>query len=207
MSNQYRLNVSRFGTHNIIAKVIGDRNSLVLDVGCNKGYLKRLVPNNVFYGIDSCQGDLEVAAKEYAQTCCLNLNNPVDKIFNDIKFDFMVFGDVLEHLLKPEDVLNRFVNYSLKEDGVVIVSLPNVANFMIRIRLLFGNFDYADDGILDKTHLHFYTVNTGLSLVKSSGLKVVEIKASSNYFGFLIKHFPFLASMLGHSLIFVCKKC
>ena len=68
----------------------------------------------------------------------------------------MVFGDVLEHLRDPLAVLMEFTE-SLKDDGVVIISLPNIANIYVRLNLLIGRFDYQDRGILDRTHIRFFT--------------------------------------------------
>ena len=71
------------------------------------------------------------------------------------KFDFIIFGDILEHVTKPEVLLQDF-QYLLNQEGFLIASIPNIANWMIRLKLLFGNFDYAG-GILDLGHLKFFT--------------------------------------------------
>jgi len=122
------------------------------------------------------------------------------------KFDVIIFADILEHLMFSEKVLNFFVTNYLKSNGKVIISLPNVANFTIRIGLLFGNFGYTESGILDKTHLYLYTLKTARKLVSEVGLSIVKEKFSSNHFGYFIKIFPFLGTLLGYNLIFVCQK-
>jgi hypothetical protein len=77
----------------------------------------------------------------------------------------------LEHLKYPSQVLNQFSNF-LKEDGHIIISLPNVANWRIRFNLLTGNFDYQSYGILDEGHLRFFTEKSAKKLLSESGLKI-----------------------------------
>lgn len=203
--NNYSLNNNQFGTHKIVAENIGI-NRDVLDVGCNGGYLKKLVPNNVFYGIDYDEDSLVAAKKEgYQEVFKLDLNNYADFIA-DRKFDLIIFADVLEHLLLPEEVLIFFRQHYLKEQGRIIISLPNIANISVRGQLLFGNFNYVDNGILDRTHLHLYTLKTARNFIAAAGLKIDKERFSSNHFGRLIKILPFLSGILAYNLIFICRK-
>jgi hypothetical protein len=80
----------------------------------------------------------------------------------------------LEHLIDPVKVLANFSTY-LKCEGIIIVSLPNVAFLQNRINLLLGKWDYKDYGTLDKTHLRFYTLQTGRKMIESSGYKIESI--------------------------------
>lgn len=86
----------------------------------------------------------------------------------------IVYGDVLEHLSDPARVLAS-LNHSLREDGIVIVSVPNVAHIWVRLQLLLGRFDYADRGILDRTHLRFFTRRSFLRLLAEAKLALVEL--------------------------------
>ena len=206
MNSKYKINLACNGTHQIIAGLIGNNQKLVLDVGCNKGYLKDLAPENEFYGIDSDSNALEYAAKKYKVVCNFDLNSGTQSVDVGSKFDIIVFGDILEHTIYPEKVLSYFVNTHLKDEGIVIVSLPNVAHVSIRLALLLGNFNYTDAGILDRTHLHLYTSKTAQQLIASCNLAVVDKKFSSNNFGGIISMFPMLSTLLGFNLIYVCKK-
>ena len=88
-------------------------------------------------------------------------------------FDRVLLLDVLEHLRNPEQIL-RQSHEVLKPDGLLIVSLPNIANIHVRLMLLFGRFDYAERGIMDKTHLRFFTRKTARRMLESNGYSIVE---------------------------------
>ena len=90
------------------------------------------------------------------------------------EFDYMLFADILEHLRDPISVLRRSLP-SLKESGKIIVSIPNVANIVIRLSLLFGRFDYAERGILDKSHLQFYTLASLRRMMDEASCRILEV--------------------------------
>ena len=92
-------------------------------------------------------------------------------------YDAMLFGDTLEHLVDPGALL-RALRPRLADHGALVVSIPNIANWTIRLGLLFGRFNYADRGILDRTHLHFYTLRTARALLEESGYRVVSTVAA-----------------------------
>lgn len=117
-----------------------------------------------------------------------------------------MFADVLEHLLFPEQVLKYFVYNYLKENGQVIISLPNVANWQVRLNLLFGKFNYTDRGIMDKTHLHFYTFKTARELIFKNNLEIINVFGGATFFGPIIKMFPVLNSLLATNIITIVKK-
>jgi len=86
-------------------------------------------------------------------------------------FDVVVAGDVLEHLPRPGELLSA-IKPLLKSDGTLLVSLPNVANVTVRAALLAGRFPYADRGILDSTHLRFYTRASARALLAGAGFRI-----------------------------------
>lgn len=88
------------------------------------------------------------------------------------RFDVVVLGDVLEHLADPETALRQCAQWT-DVGGVVVVSLPNVAHWSVRLPLTIGRWDYDDTGILDRTHLRFFTWSSGARLVEQSGLEIV----------------------------------
>jgi hypothetical protein len=89
-----------------------------------------------------------------------------------------VLADVLEHLRSPTNVL-QLVRESLAPDGRVFISVPNIANITVRLGLLFGVFEYRDRGILDYTHLRFYTKRTIRREIEKAGFRILEIRGSS----------------------------
>lgn len=200
---KYQLNKSKYGTHSLIANEI-QKNLLILDIGCNEGYLQKLAPENSFFGIDNNLKNIKKAKKKYKKVFYKNLNE-FKSINIKEKFDLIIFADILEHLMEPEKVLEYFIQKNLKKNGKIIISLPNIANIAIRLKLLFGKFDYTKNGILDKNHLHFYTLESANKFIKSCNLKIIKTKFSSNNFGKIIKFIPFLKSLLGYNLIFLCK--
>lgn len=93
-------------------------------------------------------------------------------------FDAVVCADVLEHLPHPEELLARIRGW-LREGGTLLVSVPNVANVTVRAALLAGRFPYADRGILDRTHLRFFTRQTASDLIATAGFAVRAVTATA----------------------------
>lgn len=93
-------------------------------------------------------------------------------------FDVVVCADVLEHLPRPEELLARIRRW-LRPGGTLLVSLPNVANLTVRAAVLAGRFPYADRGILDRTHLRFYTRRSARALLADAGFRVRDDEATA----------------------------
>ena len=96
----------------------------------------------------------------------------------DEPFDIVVCADVLEHFADPDRLLGLIRGW-LKTGGVLFASLPNVANISVRIRLLLGQFPYSDRGILDRTHLVFYTRSTAGDLLTKAGFRVRAVEPTA----------------------------
>lgn len=191
-----------------VAKVIPS-GSLCLDIGCWNGNLgKYLVQKKrcVVDGVDAIPSILEEARSNgYEDTYLMNLNTELFQTRTITKkYDVIIFADVLEHLVQPEKVLQFFLQF-LKSDGCVVVSLPNVAFIVNRLRLLFGNWEYRDFGTLDKTHLRFYTLQSSRNLLESTGLKVVKFRPY-NQFG-ILRYFdpPLLPGLFAYQILLVAK--
>ncbi len=88
-----------------------------------------------------------------------------------------MLGDILEHLPDPDTVLKRLVECQ-PSNALFIISVPNIANLWVRLNLLMGKFDYTDRGILDRTHLHFFTRRTLVNMIQNSGLEILSIQAT-----------------------------
>jgi SAM-dependent methyltransferase len=145
----------------------------ILDVGCGSGALGELLQKNgnTVEGITVSHTEAQLAAPRISKVNVLDLNNPASAAAVDGVFDVIVFGDVLEHLLDPLESLATFTK-KLAPDGRVCISLPNIACFYVRLGLLVGRFKTSPDGgVLDETHLHYYTLTTARNLLQRAGLK------------------------------------
>lgn len=152
-------------------------NSRILDVGCGTGnrgkFLKR--QGNECFGITISGREAEIAQKELDGVIVTDVEITTSLPFDEDFFDTIIFADVLEHLRNPEHILTLVKQY-LKPGGKIIASIPNVANFVVRMNLLRGRFDYEQTGILDNTHIRFYTLKTARSLLTSAGYEILDTK-------------------------------
>lgn len=144
----------------------------VLDVGCWNGTLGAQLIERFGAVVDGVEQDARQA--ETAKTSGYRnvFQVDLDELHADVirdTYDFIFFGDVLEHLKRPDRVLTMLTR-QLEPGGRVMISLPNVAFLTCRISHLLGRWDYADYGILDRTHLRFFTRKTMLKLVEDCGL-------------------------------------
>jgi SAM-dependent methyltransferase len=93
-------------------------------------------------------------------------------------FDVVLFADVLEHLPNPQSMLLT-AREALRPHGSIIVSVPNVAHWSVRVDLIRGRFQYQPTGIMDATHLRWFSARTAKSLVASAGFKVTTYRATA----------------------------
>lgn len=94
-------------------------------------------------------------------------------------FDYIILADVLEHLHEPAEILKQLMEY-LKDDGRILCSIPNIMNQNVIAGLLMGRFQYEKDGILDRTHLRFFTLNSIKEMVDLCGLEMEVLNATFN---------------------------
>ena len=159
----------------------------VLDVGCGFGGLASLLKaRNVkkLYGIEINPTASEHLLKIYDQ----HWIGSVESISLPQElglFDCIIFADVLEHLIDPWETLKRYVKH-LSAEGVIVASIPNAQNLGLIYRLLFqGHWTYSDSGILDKTHLRFFTRKEIEKLFNQAGLKIEMIDVNKDNYSFL----------------------
>jgi 2-polyprenyl-3-methyl-5-hydroxy-6-metoxy-1,4-benzoquinol methylase len=161
--------------HRLIVKLVRPE-SAVLDIGCGGGALAAHLSRDMSCTVSAVDLNPECAAASarYARQCFVG-NAEEQSTWDQIdgKFDHIVFADVLEHLANPCDALER-CKCRLAEGGSVIASVPNIAYYRIRQHLLFGRFDYGPAGILDMTHLRFFTAKTIAALFADCGYEVTD---------------------------------
>ena len=172
-----------YGINLGILKYINSNNK-ILDVGCGTGLLGQEIKKkeNYIYGIDISKPQLKIAAKTLDRVRCIDVKEKKIDLPKD--FDIIVFSDILEHLKEPLSSLIKFRKY-LKKSGRIIVSIPNVACYNMRFNLLLGRFNYKDYGILDNTHLKFFTKKTAKKLIEDAGFKIIKVDTTP-YFTFQI---------------------
>ena len=158
--------------------------STILDVGCSSGYFDKVLIDEKSCIVDGIEIDPEDAQRA-EKVCRKLLIGNIEDTSLDLsqlptdKYDFIMFIDVLEHLLDPSGALKR-VSRLLKPNGKIIFSIPNMANNSVRMQLLQGDFDYEPSGLLDETHLHYYTDKTIDKMIKNSGMYLQEITSTQN---------------------------
>ena len=158
---------------NILSGISFRQNPEILEIGCAcGGTLLRIKNNNPsaeLDGIEICEPAAEIA-KNFAEvlTADLELLERTDFIG---KFDYIIMGDVLEHLFNTDAVLHN-VHSWLNQHGKLVVSVPNISHISILLSLLSGQWEYMDSGILDRTHVRFFTVNSIKHCLQKNGFHV-----------------------------------
>lgn len=174
----FYINVNEKNDARVIAFDFIVPNSKILDIGCATGQMGAILKehkNCEMYGIEYDPENIQIAQERnvFEKIFQIDLNNfqasELEKYKNS--FDYIVFGDVLEHLLHPENTLEQFKQF-LKPGGKYIISLPNVAHATVKINLLTDNFIYEEVGILDKTHIKFYTHKTIPEFLANNNLAI-----------------------------------
>lgn len=161
-----------------LLRLWGSRSGLdVLDVGCGLATTSRTIQErgNRVTGVDSSGEAVVTARKRISRVLHENVENidAVKLALGGATFDVIIFADMLEHLAWPAGVLKQYLAL-LKEGGTVIVSLPNVGLWSVRLQHLFGRFEYEETGVLDRTHLRFFTRRSALRLLDAAGLTPVR---------------------------------
>ena len=153
-------------------------NKKVLEIGPATGYVTKAL-RELGCEITSIEIDPKAArvARRYSNRTIQGDIETLDlrKTLNDEKYDVILFGDILEHLKEPSAVLRRVRPY-LKQIGRVVATVPNIAHGSVRLLMLDGNFEPKLTGLLDSTHLHFYTRKTLVELFSISGYSVESVK-------------------------------
>jgi 2-polyprenyl-3-methyl-5-hydroxy-6-metoxy-1,4-benzoquinol methylase len=172
----YTLKRSPTGSHMQIVDSIRP-GSHVLDLGCSQGLLAGpLREKNVrMVGVDS--GPPERLAAELEAYHQRDLEQPLDLPLGRV-FDYVVVADVIEHL-RGRTQLMRGARRFLKEDGRLIISTPNVALWFYRLSLLAGRFEYGPRGVLDETHVRFYTGASFRREVEKAGFQVIRQRVTA----------------------------
>jgi SAM-dependent methyltransferase len=171
----YRLHRDPKSSHQQISTLVRRLGrSPILDVGAAQGFLGQLLRDTPLK-IDAVEPNpywAEHAQPFYRQVFATSIE---DAELPTKTYQVIVCADVLEHTVDPEAVVHQLRRLAT-DDGIFIISLPNVAHLAVRVMLLFGRFPQMERGILDRTHLHFYTLDTAREMLGRAGLEVVRAR-------------------------------
>lgn len=153
----------------------------ILDVGCGRGWLaqelRRCFPQAVLTGIEINHQ----ACQEAQRTLDSLYEGSVETFLAEsppqTQYDYILLTDVLEHLTNPWTVLTQLKEI-LKPTGRLAVSLPNIGHYSILLGLFHGRWPYADTGLLDRTHLRFFTMQEARQMFTDTGYHVEDVKFS-----------------------------
>lgn len=148
----------------------------VLEVGCDMGAnllgIKNQYPNCRIYGLEINK----TAAELGSHVADIRYGNIEDECVHfGEKFDYIIFGDVLEHLHNPQQTV-KYCKELLKDNGRIIASIPNVMHISVMNQLLRGEFRYTDIGLLDKTHIHLFTQKEIIRMFAQENYEIEEMQ-------------------------------
>lgn len=186
-SNREEFNTSYIGLRNDIMDLVPANATRILDIGCSIGINgKEIKKNNEKAQVIGIEIDEEMANKAEENIDRVILGN-IEQIkltdyFSAGYFDCIIFADVLEHLKDPWIVLKNVVKH-LNNDGVAIISIPNIRHYTTIFNLIFrGYWPYRERGLHDKTHLRFFTLRNINELLDTAGLEIANLKRNYRIF-------------------------
>ncbi len=175
---KYGYKTSPSASHQTILGMLERDRQPVLDIGCGAGYLAEAlaVRGNRVVGVDERRAPgVEGRVSEFLQ---VDLDrDPIP--WTGPPFSYVILGDVIEHLRDPARLLAQ-CHRLLADDGRLVVSVPNVAHWSVRLALLFGRFPYAAKGILDRSHLRFYTLGSVRAELEAAGFAVERVQTTTS---------------------------
>jgi len=193
---------SVWSSHSMIAVRLNvlPAQSKILDIGTASGTLARMCQNRSLrlFGVEPNANWAQIASPLYEKIWTCSIADLDEGLLGG--YDAVVLGDILEHLPKPEVVLEKLVEHQ-STNTLFIISVPNVANLWMRLNLLIGRFEYTDHGILDRTHLRFFTRKTLVAMVKNSGLEIIAIQVTPIPLELVSKFFVTSPGNLFHAVL------
>lgn len=189
-----------------IFSLIPSNSKNILDIGCASGYLGKYIKSKYksipITGLDNNKEDIKIAKKNLDEALIFNLESDIfPERFKKNKFDVVILADILEHLINPEKLLQN-LHQIITSNSTLIISIPNIVHQSTIINLINRKWEYTDTGILDKTHLKFFSRQSICQLLKQNGFVIEKIdfttkKESLSFwqkpFRFYLTHPDFLA--------------
>jgi SAM-dependent methyltransferase len=166
-----------------IQALVQPRDARILDVGCGAGALSAALKDAGAAHAAGVELDGDAAEKAAARLDQLVEGGALEAElpFSTGEFDYLIFGDVLEHLPAPERALERYLPY-LAPAGRVIVSVPNMRFYLVLLRLLLDRWAYTDSGVRDRTHLRIFTRRSLERMLNGAGLEIERLHRNYRLF-------------------------
>jgi 2-polyprenyl-3-methyl-5-hydroxy-6-metoxy-1,4-benzoquinol methylase len=178
---------------------IAPETGVALDVGCGRGQLGEAIRALGWqvWGVEQDQGACSTAGGRLDRIVCADLNDEaaVRSAMGQQRFDGLIFSDVLEHVYDPRTTLERYMGL-LRPKARVFVSVPNAVVWTNRLSWSLGRVEYEDTGVMDRTHIRFFTFASARELVQSTGCTVERV-SSTPYLARAV--LPLMKKVLGRS--------
>jgi 2-polyprenyl-3-methyl-5-hydroxy-6-metoxy-1,4-benzoquinol methylase len=168
----------------------------ILDIGCGEGFFLKLVKSQInaeTWGVE-LMPEVAEKAKSHADHVIPGKIEEALDLIPDHYFDCITFNDVLEHLPEPAEILKK-IKPKLTQNGIILASIPSVRYFYNLVELIIKkDWEYKDSGILDSTHLRFFTKKSIRRMFENAGYSIVKIKGINRikYWKFQILNFATL---------------
>lgn len=168
-------------SHTKVYRMIEEHNNhksaKILEVGCSTGFFGEVLKDygHEVWGLELSEESSKIAANRLDKVLHGTIEDFLtSEKYKQERFDYIIFGDVLEHLVDPLDVLIKCKNF-LNGSGAIVSSIPNVSHIAVRAMLVEGKWDYSDYGILDNTHLKFFTKNSIIELFTDAKYEIKRL--------------------------------
>jgi 2-polyprenyl-3-methyl-5-hydroxy-6-metoxy-1,4-benzoquinol methylase len=181
---KYKTKEDKYSSHQLLKNQVlqcSFSSPRIIDFGCYRGELLNtlgnLLPGSVLFGSDI--ENLIKQTNEKINFLKIDLNdvNQLERLEQN-KFDVLILADILEHILTPLDILREMHKFRTDKSNVFL-SIPNSGHWYFRLKVLFGKFDYEENGLFDKTHIRFFTLKTIRELILKSNFEIIDLGYSS----------------------------
>ncbi len=168
---------SKKNKRNQLWRLIPAEAKKIIDIGCGDGGLGLQLKGSQkeIVGVERNEQLSQLAKQRLGRVICGDIES-LDLPFPKGYFDCIFYADVLEHLIDPLGLLKKH-SYFLNDQGCIVASIPNVRYYKVVRQLVYkGSWDYMEKGILDKTHLRFFTIVNIKELFSEAGYEIIQIK-------------------------------
>ena len=184
-----------------LIEMIKPGSARILDIGCGSGgnasLIKDRCVSSEIVGVTYSAKEAELARSHMTRAWVFDLEGDIPTELLDQRFDVLICSHILEHLRDPALILARLIKM-LRVGGQVLIAVPNILSWRMRVQFLFGNFEYQSGGVLDDTHLRFFTYNTSDRLLSESPELQLEYKQVRGSMPLWLLRRYFLPGKLSH---------